>query len=167
MGDDRTMALGGTISGNSLERWKTDAPSPASPPDLAWWFGYFKNNAAEPKDIPWEAVQPLAAEEKEAIAASIAAFQLGEYSEGRNLIRVARECAARLEEPDLVEITELFVKNRGRSNGLAGELWKDELLKNTLMVHSARMGPKTSAFFLDSLFGAPCTNFQRRSRMPV
>ena len=43
MGDDRTMALGGTISGNSLERWKTDAPSPASPPGLAWWLGYFKN----------------------------------------------------------------------------------------------------------------------------
>lgn len=52
----------------------------------------------------------LTTQERLRIAGSIATFQLGEQSEGRTLLRFAREFGARHSCPELGRITELFIR---------------------------------------------------------
>jgi len=52
----------------------------------------------------------LTAEERRRIADSIGTFQLGEQSEGRTLLRFAREFGARHACPELGRVTELFIR---------------------------------------------------------
>jgi hypothetical protein len=52
----------------------------------------------------------LTAEERRRIADSIGTFQLGEQSEGRTLLRFAREFGARHSCPALGRVTELFIR---------------------------------------------------------
>jgi hypothetical protein len=59
------------------------------------WISHFRRNARTLLPIPWEAGTDLAPLEKAAITSSIQAFQLGESSEGRHLMRYASEWAER------------------------------------------------------------------------
>jgi hypothetical protein len=79
-------------------------------PDLQYWHRYFAVNALRPDEIPWEYDTPLANDERQCIQDSIAAFQLGEYSEGHNLLRFARAYAQRCGDDTLVQITRYFIK---------------------------------------------------------
>lgn len=54
------------------------------------WLDYFQWNAEEPDTLPWEARESLSPLERMRIAKSIAAFQLGENSEGSSLLKFAR-----------------------------------------------------------------------------
>jgi hypothetical protein len=56
----------------------------------------------------------LSDEERQCIQDSIAAFQLGEYSEGHNLLRFARAYAQRCGDDTLVQITRDFIKEEQR-----------------------------------------------------
>jgi hypothetical protein len=59
--------------------------------------------------IPWALGAELGAAERAAITSSIQAFQLGESSEGRNLICYARAWAARSGNSDYVEAIGLLI----------------------------------------------------------
>ncbi|MEL6221636.1 MAG: hypothetical protein AAFR31_03220 [Cyanobacteria bacterium J06627_8] len=74
------------------------------------WFAYFEKNAACEPDIPWEAHELLTADDYQTIQHSIATFQRGEYSEGRQLMAFARHYAQSQGDNTLAKITQLFVK---------------------------------------------------------
>ena len=75
-----------------------------------FWHTFFLSNSAAADPVPWGAPDSLTAEEAGRISASVAAFQLGEYSEGRGLLKLAAEQAAVINEPRLTDITRLFIK---------------------------------------------------------
>ena len=73
------------------------------------WLEYFERNAGTFKETAETTGDLLTAEEKQRIGKSIAAFQLGEYSEGKHLMRAAQAFAARTVNDRLVRITRLFI----------------------------------------------------------
>ena len=78
------------------------------------WIEYFLQNRSRLLPIPWELGAELAEEERAAIASSIQAFQLGESSEGRNLMRYARAWAARSGDTDYVEAIGMLIAEEQR-----------------------------------------------------
>ncbi|HVF91679.1 MAG TPA: hypothetical protein VNH22_16565 [Blastocatellia bacterium] len=76
---------------------------------LKSWHDYFVENSSNKGGISWDDVDTLTAEEKKRIEKSIATFQLGEYSEGRGLLRFATEYANKNADDHLIKITRLFI----------------------------------------------------------
>ena len=60
------------------------------------WLEYFEWNSEEPDTFPWQARETLSPLERMRIAKSIAAFQLGEHSEGSALIGFAQAYGDRM-----------------------------------------------------------------------
>ena len=83
-------------------------------PNLDTWRACFERRAANPPRIPELPIDPLSTAERDRIARSLATFQLGEQSEGRTLLALARRQAARHDCPDLVRITECFILEEQR-----------------------------------------------------
>lgn len=77
---------------------------------LRAWLAYFEGNALAPGGIPWGAEDRVPPEEIRLIGKSVAAFQLGEYSEGRGLLKSADDFSAHFGDRVLSEITQLFIK---------------------------------------------------------
>ena len=73
------------------------------------WQAYFEHNATAEFDNSAGHDDSLTLLEKNCIAKSIAAFQLGEYSEGRGLLRRAQDFAERTNNPHIETITRLFI----------------------------------------------------------
>jgi hypothetical protein len=76
---------------------------------LKEWYAYFTQNSFKRGSLAYEVEDVLTAEEKRSIAKSIAAFQLGEYSEGKGLLKAAERFAEKIDNPYLVPITRLFI----------------------------------------------------------
>lgn len=76
---------------------------------LRAWHDYFIQNRQAANAIGWNAPDTLTAEEKACIGKSLAAFQLGEYSEGKGLMKAAADFAQKHGWPDLIPITKLFI----------------------------------------------------------
>lgn len=87
-------------------------------PDLDKWLEYFRANALADDHIEWGAEGSITPEERDTMAASMAAFQLGEYSEGRGLMKFARAYAEEHNDEKLVEITRCFVKEEQNHAGM-------------------------------------------------
>ena len=78
--------------------------------DWNYWLGEFEARVSRlvVASVPRNSV--LTREERIRIADSIGTFQLGEQSEGRTLLRFAREFGARHACPELGRVTELFIR---------------------------------------------------------
>jgi len=76
---------------------------------LKGWHQYFTENARAADGIPWDLVEMLTKEEVACISDSIATFQLGEYAEGRGLMRYAEDYAKKFGDDRLTKITRLFI----------------------------------------------------------
>ena len=76
---------------------------------LERWHQYYVNNAAAPDGIPWQTEEQITDQERYRIKDSIAAFQLGEYSEGRGLKKFAEDYARNFDDDYLTKITRLFI----------------------------------------------------------
>jgi hypothetical protein len=76
---------------------------------LKTWHDYFLRNRTDGGAINWDAPDTLTGDERARIAKSIAAFQLGEYSEGKGLMKAATAFAQKHGGADLVAITRLFI----------------------------------------------------------
>ena len=87
-------------------------------PDLDRWFEWFTDNANAEDGVPWDANDRLSGAERYCIERSIAAFQLGEYSEGLSLMKFARVYAAEHGSAELVEITRLFILEEQHHAGM-------------------------------------------------
>jgi hypothetical protein len=78
-------------------------------PGLDIWLNHFEYHASALREVPPELPNLLTREEREAIADSIATFQLGEQSEGGTLLRAAQRFEQAHGVQGLARITELFI----------------------------------------------------------
>ena len=83
-------------------------------PTSADWNLYFERNAGNLLDVPWEAGGEVTGAEVATIARSIREFQLGESSEGRHLIKAARDYAGRTGDADYLAALERFIREEQR-----------------------------------------------------
>jgi hypothetical protein len=84
------------------------------------WLEYFQWNAEEPDTFPWQSRETLGEGEAARIGKSLAAFQLGENSQGSALLRFAKEYGEGMGFALLPMITELFVKEERNHSALLG-----------------------------------------------
>jgi len=78
------------------------------------WVAYYRRNADELIQIPWELGAELSATECNAIVKSVQAFQLGESSEGRHLQSCAEQWGEQNSDPEYPEAIRLFIKEEQR-----------------------------------------------------
>lgn len=78
------------------------------------WLEYFRFNRENLLPIPWESSYRLSDIEKTNISNSIRSFQLGESSEGTNLLKAARVYAAMSGDTVYVEALKLFIAEEQR-----------------------------------------------------
>src|SRR5437588_7558138 len=86
----------------------------AAPWTSGQWCYYYHRNAERLLPLPWKRGAGLTEAERDAVAASIQDFQLGESSEGRNLLRRAADYAERADDPEYLEAMRLFVREEQR-----------------------------------------------------
>src|ERR1700761_7837469 len=95
------------------------------PVDLPIWLNHFEHHAAHPRSIPPDLGDDLSFEEKDAVARSIATFQLGEQAEGRTLLRAARRFAGSRQLPAVTRIVELLIGEERRHAALLRAFMED------------------------------------------
>jgi hypothetical protein len=86
----------------------------AAPWTSGQWAAYYHRNADRLLPLPWRRGAELTEAEREAVAASLQDFQLGESSEGRHLLRRAERYAERTDDPEYLEAMHLFVREEQR-----------------------------------------------------
>jgi len=94
-------------------------------PTLDGWLTCFERRAAHPPVMPAILGDPLSVEERNRIGRSIATFQLGEQSEGRTLLALARLYAAKHDCAKLTRITECFIREEQRHAATLGAFMDD------------------------------------------
>jgi hypothetical protein len=92
----------------------------AAPWSASQWCAYYRANAQRLLPLPWRWGAQLTDAERTAVAASIQDFQLGESSEGRNLLDRAAAYAEQSGDPDYLEAMRLFVGEEQRHAAVLG-----------------------------------------------
>jgi hypothetical protein len=83
------------------------------------WISYFNFNAKQ-KRINWSQPAQVTKEELTPVLKSLQAWQLGETSEGRNLIRASEKYAAKAGDTFYVEAVKLFIKEEQKHGNNLG-----------------------------------------------
>lgn len=97
------------------DQFASDAPAQRLPCyESREWLFYFRSNTQTLLEIPWETGPEISNEERVAITTSLQGFQLGESSEGRNLVRCAKAYAEATGDADYFEAIVLFIKEEQR-----------------------------------------------------
>src|SRR5262249_12730707 len=86
----------------------------------ARWCAYYRANAKGLLDIPWEEGVRLTDAERATVGKSLQDFQLGESSDGHNLMRAAREYAEQSGDEAYPEAVRLFIGEEQRHAGDLG-----------------------------------------------
>ncbi|MEM9542909.1 MAG: hypothetical protein AAGA60_25880 [Cyanobacteria bacterium P01_E01_bin.42] len=89
-------------------------PSLKTPQTSADWLAYFEQNRQNLLTLPWNTPYFLTPDEKTAIAHSIQNFQLGEQSEGTNLMKATRAYVERSEDEAFLQAMKLFIGEEQR-----------------------------------------------------
>jgi hypothetical protein len=84
------------------------------------WVDHFRWNGSVAMRVPWHIGPDLNDEERAAIAHSIQMFQLGENSEGRHLMRYAKEWADRTSDSAYPEAIRMLIVEEQRHAGVLG-----------------------------------------------
>lgn len=115
--------------------------------NLRVWLNHFEYHAEQPRGARGGALSALRPEERRLIARSLAAFQLGEQSDGMGLLRAAYRFAAAHGDELLPRVTELFIREEQRHARLLREFmdehgigpkawhWTDAIFR-----HARRLG---------------------------
>ncbi len=105
-----------------------------------FWVQHFYENAKIQR-VDWSNAPQLETQEKLNILSSLQAWQLGETSDGKNLLNAATKYATRINDPEYLEAVKLFIKeeqkhgeNLGRYLDLIGAErinsdWGDSLFR--------------------------------------
>ncbi len=84
------------------------------------WLDYFQGNARARMDICWKRGTGITDEERDAIAASVQEFQLGESSDGRCSLAIARRYAEQSGDHDYPEALAVFFREEGMHADMLG-----------------------------------------------
>src|SRR5579864_7584999 len=87
------------------------------------WIAYYRTNARNLMTLPWKRGAELTEVERDAIAASLQEFQLGESSEGKHLLDHAR-AYSETHDPDYLQAMTLFIREEQRHARDLGEFMK-------------------------------------------
>lgn len=83
------------------------------------WIAHFKHNALQHR-VDWSYGPSITAEEIKTILPSLQAWQLGETSDGSNLIAASTRYAFRAGDPAFVEAMQLFIKEEQKHGANLG-----------------------------------------------
>lgn len=83
------------------------------------WIDHFAANAKCYR-VNWEIKPSISDKEISIILSSIQAWQLGETSDGRNLLRAATRYSKKINDPDYVEAVKLFIKEEQKHGNNLG-----------------------------------------------
>jgi hypothetical protein len=84
-----------------------------------YWIGHFKANALQ-KRVDWTIAPDITPDEITAILPSLQAWQLGETSEGRNLVAAATKYARLTGDADYVDAIKLFISEEQKHGNNLG-----------------------------------------------
>ncbi len=93
--------------------------------ELKIWVNHFEHHALHSRCAPEDLNDILRPEERELIANSIAMFQLGEQSSGRTLLQAAKRFALEKQQPRLIRIFELIIREERRHAALLRTFMRD------------------------------------------
>lgn len=116
----RCPACRRTVSDGSGDITLHETPATVSPIDTSVpatsreWRLYFEINSQSLLEIPWDLGPELTPEEIEAIAQSLKEFQAGESSEGKHLMRYARQYVERTGDEEYLPAIRLFIAEEQR-----------------------------------------------------
>ena len=86
------------------------------------WVAEFQQNAASLLEVPWGEGVVFTPAERELVAASLPAWQLGESSDGLHLLGAAKRYAAQKNDPDFVDAIQLFIREEQRHGADLGRV---------------------------------------------
>lgn len=84
------------------------------------WFDYYQNNL-QIKRINWNQQPSITNKELQTILSSLQAWQLGETSDGTNLIAASKKYAEKIRDKYYVKAIELFIKEEQKHGNNLGE----------------------------------------------
>ena len=85
-----------------------------------FWKNHFENNSTKQR-IDWNLQPSLAGHEKSGILYSLKAWQLGETSDGSNLLAAAAKYSQRIDDPEYVNTIGLFIKEEQKHGNNLGK----------------------------------------------
>ncbi|MDI3321848.1 ferritin-like domain-containing protein [Pinibacter soli] len=83
------------------------------------WIAYFRQNAKQYR-VDWNLDPNITQEQISAVIYSLQAWQLGETSDGSNLLRAATKYAHSINDPDYIEAVKLFIKEEQKHGNNLG-----------------------------------------------
>lgn len=83
------------------------------------WIRHFEHNAKEQR-VNWDQHPQITANELRLILPSLQAWQLGETSDGANLIRAAQRYSASVPDPDYLQAVRLFIREEQKHGANLG-----------------------------------------------
>lgn len=83
------------------------------------WIAHFKENAKQQR-VNWSLAASISGQEADTILPSLQAWQLGETSDGRHLLKAAAGYARQVNDPDYIEAVSLFIKEEQKHGGNLG-----------------------------------------------
>ncbi|HLY28952.1 MAG TPA: hypothetical protein VKQ72_21575, partial [Aggregatilineales bacterium] len=88
-------------------------PQPAQS-DWEAWIAYFQHNAAHLMEIGWQDNYELTSDERRMISASVQQFQLGESSEGKHVLSLARRYVVSRGDENYLSALKSFIREEQR-----------------------------------------------------
>jgi hypothetical protein len=84
------------------------------------WVSYFKDNL-EMKRINWQQPAAITKSELKTVLKSLQAWQLGETSDGKNLLKASGNYAEKISDPYYIKAVQLFIKEEQKHGNNLGE----------------------------------------------
>src|ERR1700676_5414983 len=84
------------------------------------WVNYFKENL-EIKRIDWNQPPSITQKELKGILRSMQEWQLGETSDGKNLLKAASSYAEKIDDPYYIKAMKLFIKEEQKHGDSLGK----------------------------------------------